>query len=79
MHYHSTYYCYILCGIYSASLYEQKFKSDPLSFETGNSYRKLILSQGGAGTPSNLMENFLGIGKSPLNIECFTKSLAKRK
>lgn len=81
-HWHSTfghlvgygcgYYSYLLCKIFSTSIWQKCFHGDPLSKTAGQQYRDEVLHHGGAKDPNDMLCNLLG--QSP-NIEFFLKEI----
>lgn len=55
--------------IYASTVYEKKFKGNPLSFEAGNAWREKFLSKGGSVPCSQLLDSLLD-GGNPLDPEC---------
>jgi thimet oligopeptidase len=69
--YGSQYYGYLWSLVYAQDMYSV-FEKDPLSPETGNRFRRMVLAKGGSDDPLNLVRNFLG--REPNN-KAFLKHL----
>jgi thimet oligopeptidase len=69
--YGSQYYGYLWSLVYAQDMYSV-FEADPLSPETGNRFRRMVLAKGGSDDPLNLVRNFLG--REPNN-KAFLKNL----
>jgi len=58
--YAASYYSYLYARALSSSLWRKLFKSNPLSREAGEIYRKHILAPGGSSNPLSMMTAVLG-------------------
>lgn len=56
------YYSYLYARCFAATIWQESFVENPLSFTTGSALRSKFLQHGGAKDPADLLKDFVGDG-----------------
>ncbi|XXG75946.1 hypothetical protein AAC387_Pa08g0408 [Persea americana] len=62
INYGAGYYSYLYARCFAATIWQESFVENPLSFTTGSALRSKFLQHGGAKDPADLLKDFVGDG-----------------